>query len=121
MKIIIVDDDILVRDGLKILVDSEDDMQVVSVAKDGHEAYEQVKKHMPDVVLMDIRMPETDGIKGTALIKKDFPQVKVLMLTTFKDDEYIAQAIKNGAQGYMLKNQSSDIIISGIRTVNSVP
>ena len=119
MKIIIVDDDILVRDGLKILIDSEDDMEVVAVAKDGQEAFNQVEKHKPDVVLMDIRMPNTDGIKGTALIKADYPDVKVLILTTFKDDAYISEAIKNGAQGYMLKNQSSDVIINGIRTVAS--
>lgn len=119
MKIIIVDDDILVRDGLKILIQSEEDMEVVAVAKDGQQAYDQVAKHLPDVVLMDIRMPDVDGIIGTALIKKDYPNTKILMLTTFKDDEYIAQAINNGAQGYMLKNQPSDAIINGIRTINS--
>lgn len=119
MKIIIADDDILVRDGLKILIQSEEDMEVVAVAKDGQQAYDQVAKHLPDVVLMDIRMPDVDGITGTALIKKDYPNTKILMLTTFKDDEYIAQAINNGAQGYMLKNQPSDAIINGIRTINS--
>lgn len=119
IKILIADDDILVRDGLKILIDSEDDMEVVAVAKDGYEAFQMAQKYNPDVVLMDIRMPETDGIRGTQMIMENKISTKILMLTTFKDDEYIASAIKNGAVGYMLKNQSSDEIIKGIRIVRS--
>ena len=119
IKILIADDDILVRDGLKILIDSEDDMEVVAVAKDGYEAFQMAQKYNPDVVLMDIRMPKTDGIRGTQMIVENNINTKILMLTTFKDDEYIASAIKNGAVGYMLKNQSSDEIIKGIRIVRS--
>jgi len=119
IKVVIADDDILVRDGLKILIDSEDDMEVVGVAKDGLEAFQLTQKLKPDVVLMDIRMPQTDGIRGTQLIVRNNLKVKVLMLTTFKDDEYIASAIKSGAKGYMLKNQSSDEIIKGIRSIYS--
>ena len=119
IKVVIADDDILVRDGLKILIDSEDDMEVVGVAKDGFEAFQLTQKLKPDVVLMDIRMPQTDGIRGTQLIVRNNLKVKVLMLTTFKDDEYIASAIKSGAKGYMLKNQSSDEIIKGIRSIYS--
>ena len=119
IKVVIADDDILVRDGLKILIDSEDDMEVMGVAKDGLEAFQLTQKLKPDVVLMDIRMPQTDGIRGTQLIVRNNLKVKVLMLTTFKDDEYIASAIKSGAKGYMLKNQSSDEIIKGIRSIYS--
>ena len=119
INVLIADDDILVRDGLKILIDSEDDMKVVSVAKNGLEAFQLAQKHRPDVVLMDIRMPDIDGIRGTQLINENGLDTKVLMLTTFKDDEYIVSALKNGANGYMLKNQSSDEIIDGIRTVQN--
>ncbi len=103
MKILIADDDALVREGLKVLINSEDDMEAAALARDGREAYDMMSKHDIDVVLMDIRMQGVDGINGTDMIVKDFPDARVLMLTTFKDDEYIAQAIQNGAKGYMLK------------------
>jgi len=119
IRIVIADDDTLVRDGLKIIIDSEDDMEVVGLAKDGSQASLLYQELKPDVVLMDIRMPGTDGIHGTRMIKGSDPNAKVLMLTTFKDDEYIASAVKMGAKGYMLKNQSSDEIIGSIRLVCS--
>lgn len=117
MKVEIVDDDVMVRDGLKMILDLEPDMEVVGVAGNGREAFDVCQSCSPDIILMDIRMPEVDGIQGTKLIKEHFKDVKILMLTTFKDDDYIKQAIKNGAEGYLLKNQSADVIIDAIRTL----
>jgi DNA-binding NarL/FixJ family response regulator len=117
LKVLITDDDALIRDSLKILLDLEDDIEVVGTASTGQEAFEMCQKLSPDIVLMDIRMPVLDGVLGTKIIKEHFRDIKVLILTTFKDYEYIKEAIKNGAEGYILKNQSSDSIIESIRTV----
>ena len=117
MKILIVDDDALIRDSLKILLGLEDDIEVVGTASNGQEAFDLVREKGPDIVLMDIRMPIMDGVLGTKLIKENFRDIKVVILTTFKDDEYIKEAVKNGAEGYILKNQSSDSIVEGLRAV----
>ncbi len=118
MKVLVVDDDTLIRDGLKILLELEEDFQVIGTAGNGYEAYEACRRDRPDLVLMDVRMPVMDGVLGTKLIKRDFPEIKVVILTTFKDDEYILEAIKSGAEGYLLKNQSSDNIVSSLRAVS---
>lgn len=117
MKIIIADDDGLIRDSLKIILDIEEDIQVIGTASNGREAIELCRKAIPDIVLMDVRMPILDGVLATKEIKSENCNIKIIILTTFKDDEYIAEAIKNGAEGYILKNQSSDSIIESIRTV----
>ncbi|MCX7747864.1 MAG: response regulator transcription factor [Clostridia bacterium] len=117
MKVLIVDDDALIRDSLKILLEIEDDFEVVGTACNGQEAFQMCKDSKPDIVLMDIRMPVMDGVLGTKLIKDHFKDIKVVILTTFKDDEYIKEAVKSGAEGYILKNQSSDSIIESLRTV----
>lgn len=118
MKVLIVDDDALIRDSLKIIISMEADMEVVGVASNAQESLELCRQYQPDIVLMDIRMPIMDGVLGTKLIKSQFSNIKVIILTTFKDDEYIKEAIKNGASGYMLKNQSSDNIIDSLRAVH---
>lgn len=118
MRVMIVDDDALIRDSLKILIDLEQDMEVVGTAPNAQEALELCRSCQPDIVLMDIRMPVMDGVLGTKLIKQQFSSIKVIMLTTFKDEEYIKEAIKNGASGYMLKNQSSDNILESLRAVH---
>jgi len=115
--VLIVDDDALIRESLKLLLDMEEDIEVVGTASNGQEAFDICKEERPDVVLMDIRMPVMDGVLGTKLIKGSLKDVKVMILTTFKDDEYIREAIKNGAEGYILKNQSSDSIIDCLRAV----
>lgn len=117
MKLLVVDDDALIRDSLKILINMEADMEVVGTASNAQEALELCKHHQIDIVLMDIRMPVMDGVLGTKLIKTQYNHIKVIILTTFKDDEYIKEAIKNGATGYILKNQSADSIIESIRAV----
>lgn len=117
MKILIVDDDALIRDSLSILFKLEEDFKVVGTASNGREAFEKCGQEKPEIVLMDIRMPIMDGVLGTKLIKENFKDIKVVILTTFKDDEYIMEAVKNGAEGYILKNQASDSIIESLRTV----
>jgi len=118
MKVLIVDDDALIRDSLKILIGLEEDMEVVGTAANAQEALELCKHSQPDIVIMDIRMPVMDGVLGTKLIKSQFANIKVIILTTFKDDEYIKEAIKNGASGYILKNQTSDSIMESLRAVH---
>lgn len=119
MRIIVVDDDALIRDSLKILLELEDDMSVAGCASNGQEAFSMCQVLLPDIVLMDIRMPVLDGVLGTKLIKGSFKDIKVVILTTFRDDEYIKEALKNGAEGYILKNQSSDNIIDSLRAVKN--
>lgn len=113
----IVDDDSLIRDSLKVLLELEDDIDVVGTASNGKEAYEMLNKINPEIVLMDIRMPVIDGVIGTKLIKQKNKNIKVVILTTFKDDEYIKEAIKNGAEGYILKNQTGDSIVECLRAI----
>lgn len=117
MKVLIVDDDALIRDGLKILLELEEDIEVVGTAPNGYEAIKVCEKTQPDVVLMDIRMPVMDGVQATKQIKEQYKNIKVLMLTTFKDVEYIRSAVKCGAEGYILKSKPSESIIESLRTV----
>lgn len=115
MKILIADDQTLMRDGLKTILDLEDDFEVVACAKTGLEAYNLAAKFTPDIILMDIRMPELNGVESTRLIMNDLPQTKIIMLTTFDDDEYIIDALKLGAVGYLLKDIEGDKLIKHIR------
>lgn len=117
LKVLIVDDDALIRESLSILLDLEEEIQIVGTCANGKEAFEFCQKEQPDIVLMDVRMPVMDGVLGTKMIKESFKDIKVVILTTFKDDEYIKEAIKNGAEGYILKNQSSESIIDSLKTV----
>ena len=117
MKLLIVDDDALIRESLSILLGLDDNIEVVGTASNGQEGYDLCTELKPDIVLMDVRMPIMDGVLGTKLIKSSFKDIKVVILTTFKDDEYIKEALKNGAQGYILKNQDSDSIIDSLKAV----
>lgn len=117
MHIIIVDDDPLITSSLKRLIEIESDIKVSGTAGNGKEAFELCRRLHPDVVLMDIRMPEMDGVLGTRLIKSHFKNIKVVLLTTFKDEEYIKEAIKSGAEGYILKNQEIGSIVDTLKTV----
>lgn len=118
IKVMIVDDDPFIRQSLIVLLGMDPDIEVIGAASDGNEALSLLQTgHVADVILMDIRMPGCGGVEGTEIIKKAFPQVSVLMLTTFDDDEYIIEALRNGASGYLLKNIPPDRIIQGIKTV----
>ena len=115
IKVMITDDQRLMREGLKTLLDLEEDLTVVSLAENGRDALEKIPSAKPDVILMDIRMPVMDGVECTRIIKEQHPQIKVLILTTFDDDEFIIEALKNGAVGYMLKDLSSEKLVAAIR------
>lgn len=117
LKVLIVDDEALIRDSLKLILGLEEDIEVVGTAKNGQEAVEICKREVVDVVLLDIRMPVMDGVLATKYIKEINRNIKIVILTTFKDDEYIEQAIKNGATGYILKTQSTDSIVDTLRMV----
>lgn len=116
IKILIVDDEKLIREGLKIMLSTFDDIEVVDIAENGYKALEICKNKDIDVVLMDIRMKDCDGVMGTRLIKEQFTKIKIIILTTFKDKEYIQDALKYGAFGYMLKDSSHQVIYEGIKT-----
>ncbi len=118
LKVLIADDDALIRESLKLLLGLEEDIEIIGTACNGQEAFDICREKRPDIILMDIRMPIMDGVLGTKMIKSCFKDVKIIILTTFKDNEYIKEAIKNGAEGYILKNQSSDSIIDSLRAVH---
>ena len=119
IKLIIADDEMLIRTGLKIMLEASGNVEVLALAESGRAAFEACKEYQPDVVLMDIRMPESNGIEGTKLIKEAFPEVKVLIVTTFQDTEYIVEAVQNGASGYLLKDSSPEAILDGIKVAMS--
>ena len=119
IRLIIADDEMLIRTGLKIMLEASGNLEVLALAENGKAAFEACTIHRPDVVLMDIRMPESNGIEGTKLIKEAFPEVKVLIVTTFQDTEYIVEAVQNGASGYLLKDSSPDAILDGIKVALS--
>jgi DNA-binding NarL/FixJ family response regulator len=115
IKVMIADDQRLMREGLKTILDLEQDLSIVQLAENGKDTLEKIAYAKPDVILMDIRMPVMDGVECTRIIKQQYPEVKVIILTTFDDDEYIIEALKNGAAGYILKDLSSEKLISAIR------
>jgi DNA-binding NarL/FixJ family response regulator len=121
LRILLADDQALLRATFRILIDSTDDMQVVAEAADGAQAIEAARAHRPDVVVMDIRMPGTDGLAATAAIcaDPDLTATKVLILTTFEIDEYVAAALRSGASGFLGKDVGAEDLLAGIRTVAS--
>jgi DNA-binding NarL/FixJ family response regulator len=117
IRVLIVDDQELVRTGLRMIVASEADLQVVGEAGDGADAVEKARIARPDVVLMDIRMPGTDGIEATRRILDRADRARVLVLTTFRADEYVFDALAAGASGFLLKDGPADELLRAIRTV----
>ncbi len=117
IKIVIADDQELIRDSLKIVLSANIDMEVIDTVADGREVIRSVRKAKPDVILMDVRMPGMDGVSCTQIIKENYPQIKIIILTTFDDDEYVYNALKYGASGYLLKGVSMAELASAIRTV----
>ncbi|TPQ17969.1 response regulator transcription factor [Streptomyces sporangiiformans] len=119
IRILLADDQALLRATFRILIDSSDDMEVVAEATDGSEAVDLTRVHRPDVVLMDIRMPGTDGLAATATLcaDPDLSATRVLILTTFETDKYVAQALRAGASGFLGKDVTADALLDGIRTV----
>jgi DNA-binding NarL/FixJ family response regulator len=114
IKVLIVDDQTLMRDGLKTILELEDNIDVVGTAKNGQEAIEACRQLSPDVVLMDIRMPGMDGVESTKIIKSQYPDIVVLILTTFNEEAYIIDALAYGASGYILKDIEGDALIKAV-------
>lgn len=115
LKVIICDDQALIRDGLEMLLRLEADIEVVGLARDGAEALEQVASRQPDLVLMDLKMPGMNGIEATRQIRARYPAIKVLVLTTYDDDEWLFDAIRAGASGYLLKDTPHEEVTKAIR------
>lgn len=119
IKVLIADDQKLIRESLKVVLDGQPQIHVTDIAENGNEVIRCVRKKKPDVILMDIRMPKMDGVKCTEIIKEFFPDIKILILTTFDDDEYVYSALKYGASGYLLKGVSTEELVKAIETVHS--
>lgn len=117
IRVLLVDDQMLIRQGIATLLDLEPDLEVVGAVGNGRAALEAVVQLRPDIVLMDVRMPEMDGVAATRELSRRFPQVGVIILTTFDDDEYIFEGLKAGARGYLLKDISSEEMAEAVRTV----
>ena len=119
VRLLIVDDDVLVRSGLRLIFDSEQDLTVVGEAGTGAEALAEVVACDPDVVLMDVRMPDLDGIEATQALIARGPRPRVLILTTFEDDDYLYRALAAGASGFLLKRARPEELVHGVRVVSS--
>jgi len=117
IKLMIADDQELIRESLKIVLNMNMDMKVIAVAENGNEVMRLLKSYQVDVILMDVRMPELDGVQCTNRIKDKYPNIKIIILTTFDDDEYVYNALKYGASGYLLKGVSVPELSASIRSV----
>jgi DNA-binding NarL/FixJ family response regulator len=117
IRVLLVDDQTLVRDGFRMILDAQDDIQVVGEAADGVEALVQARELRPDVVLMDIRMPGRDGLQATHDVVSELSDARVLILTTFDLNEYVYEAMRAGASGFLLKDVPRAQLIDGVRTV----
>ena len=118
IRVAVVDDDGLIRDGLGAILETHDDIEFVGAAADGAEGVDLCGRVTPDVVLMDVRMPGTDGVVATGRIKSAHPPIKVIILTTFDDADYIRGAMDAGAEGYILKSSPADAIVESVRAVH---
>jgi DNA-binding NarL/FixJ family response regulator len=118
IRLLLVDDQNIVRKGLKVLLEAQPGFQVVGEAGNGREAIAQVKALQPDVVLMDVRMPEMDGVAATQAICQSYPDTRILVLSTFDEDDYVSRAMQYGAKGYLLKDSQVEELAQAIRAVH---
>jgi two-component system NarL family response regulator len=118
IRVLIADDHSVVRQGLAALIEQEPDMTVVAQARDGNEAIELFRQHLPDVTLMDLRMPNMDGVKAIATICAEISTAQILVLTTFDGDEDIYRGLRAGARGYLLKDAEPDELLEAIRMIS---
>lgn len=119
IKVLIADDQELIRTSLQIVLNNQESIEVTDVVANGQEVIQSIRKKRPDVILMDIRMPKLDGVQCTKIIKENYPDIKIIILTTFDDDEYVYNALKYGASGYLLKGVSIDELVKAVHTVYS--
>lgn len=119
IKVLIADDQELIRESLKIVLNSRENLTVTEAVDNGQEVIRSVRREKPDIILMDIRMPKMDGVQCTKIIKENMPDIKIIILTTFDDDEFVYDALKYGASGYLLKGVSMDGLVDAIETVYS--
>lgn len=119
IKVLIADDQELLRQSLKIILGAKKDIEITDAVSNGREVIRSVRENIPDVILMDIRMPEMDGVQCTKIIKENYPQIKIIILTTFDDEEYVLSALRDGASGYLLKGISMEELAAAIHKVNS--
>lgn len=117
IKVLIADDQELIRQSLGIVLNSKENLEVTELVDNGLEVIRSIRRTKPDVILMDIRMPHMDGVQCTKIIKENYPDIKIIILTTFDDDAYVYNALKYGASGYLLKGVSMDGLIDAIETV----
>jgi DNA-binding NarL/FixJ family response regulator len=117
IRILLVDDQRLMREGLRILLELEPDLEIAGEATDGQEALDTFAEIEPDVVLMDVRMPGMDGVEATWRLRERWPSARVIILTTFDDDEYVFEGLRAGARGYLLKDVSGHDLAQAVRTV----
>jgi two-component system NarL family response regulator len=119
IRILIADDHAVVRDGLAAVLEFQQDMTVVGHAADGHQAVAKFRESAPDITLMDLAMPGSDGVDAIVAIRASFPEARIIVLTTYDGDENIFRALENGARGYLLKDCSTSDLLNAIRTVHS--
>jgi len=117
IRVLIVDDHAILREGIRSLLERQADIQVVAEASNGREALEKVREFRPDIVLMDVAMPEMNGLEATRMIRSEFPQVKVLILTQHDNREYVAPLLQAGASGYVLKRSGGREVVDAIHQV----
>ena len=118
IKVMIVDDQVILAEGIKSVLETDGGLEVIGIAADGFQALSQMRENLPDVALMDIRMPNMNGVVATQRIKSEFPSVKVVILTTFDDSDYILNAINNGASGYLLKDIGGSALIDAVKNAH---
>jgi DNA-binding NarL/FixJ family response regulator len=117
IRVLLADDHVLMRHGLRLIIDSQEDMEVVGEAGDGFEALELAEELRPDIILMDIAMPRCDGLEATRLIKRRLPQVKIIVLTVHEEAESLFEALQSGARGFLLKKARAEELIAALRGV----
>lgn len=117
IKVLIVDDHRVVREGLSAILKSKENIQVLGEAQDGQEAVEKARSLLPDVILMDVSMPKMTGVEATRIIKREFPHIGIIALTMYEEQQYIFDLVRGGATGYLLKDSDSDQIVKAIQSV----
>ena len=115
LRLILCDDQLLLAEGIQLILESDPEIQVVGVASDGADCIEKVAQHQPDLVLMDLKMPGMTGTQATEIIRREHPHIPILVLTTFNDEDWVMDAIRSGASGYILKDATRDQLIHAVK------